>query len=349
MYEVEWEQLVIKEHQSILESLSVLEKTGSQFLVVVNELNKAIGTITDGDIRRGLMRNIPLSSPCREVMNSSFYSLNIRNYEKSELNLEDLKKQHIKYVPVLDDEGGLVKIESFDSLSHPKVRINEALILAGGLGSRLGELTKTCPKPMLKVGDKPILESILNSLKEHGIKKINISVNYLSSMIEDHFGDGSDWGVEIAYLKEDKKLGTAGPLSLVGDSISDAPLLVLNGDLVTRVDFGALLDFHNREPNVATMCVRQVEEKVPYGVVEFENGSLQKITEKPLNFYYVNAGIYVFSSRIMEYIPQDSYFDMNHLFTNLLEKEEGIGVFPIHEYWVDVGKPDDLHRARNDA
>lgn len=237
-----WKKLVLPNISSVLEALDALEKTGSQFLVVTDSEGRALGTITDGDIRRALMKEITLKESCTKIMNESFVYLEQAKIEGTEKQWRQIKSLGIKFVPILDSNKKLIDIKTLDAMRRR--RSNEALILAGGMGSRLGELTKKCPKPMLDVGGIPILETILLSLRSHGITKVNISVNYLSEMIEDYFGDGGRWDMNIHYIKEETRLGTAGPLSLLSRETFSKPLLVLNGDLVTKVDFGALLDFH---------------------------------------------------------------------------------------------------------
>jgi len=342
-----WKELVVAPNASILDVLKLLEEKGTQFALVLDKDKLVLGTITDGDIRRGLMKKLSLESDCQTIMNTNFHF--IKESSRNEVESKKFRELKIKFIPVLDDNGRLITIESFEDLAVAQKRESEVLVLAGGLGSRLGDLTKSCPKPLLKVGNAPILESIILSLKSSGFYRVNISVNYLSQMIEDYFGDGSKWGIKIEYIKESKRLGTAGPLSLLNKRELKEPVVVLNGDLVTDVDFGVLLDFHKDQENLATMCVRRHEERVPYGVVEFENLSLRKIVEKPVNYYHVNAGIYVFSPPVINFVPSETYFDMNNLFETLIdEKHSKIGVFPIHEYWVDVGQPGDLSKARRE-
>ncbi len=342
-----WNDIIVSPNMPLIEVLKILEHSGTQFVLVVDEGGRALGTITDGDIRRGLMRNISLQAECASVMNKDFYYLKSGNIKPNDI--EDIRRRKINFIPILGKGGEILEIKSFESLNLISRRENEVLILAGGLGSRLGELTKSCPKPMLRVGDTPILESLIFSLKSAGFYKINLSVNYLSEMIEEYFESGSKWDLEIKYVKEKKRLGTAGPLSLVSDDQFSHPLLVLNGDLVTKVNYGALLDFHSEQQNAATICVRQHEVKIPYGVVEHEGNSLKALVEKPVKRFQVSAGIYVFSAQAKKLVPENSYFDMNHLFERLLTEEKSVGIFPIHEYWVDIGRVDDLERARSES
>jgi len=221
-------------------------------------------------------------------------------------------------------------------------------LMAGGLGSRLGELTKDTPKPLLKVGTKPILEVILENFISHGFHRFYISVNYKAEMIRDYFGDGSRWGVEIRYLHEHKRLGTAGALSLLPDNPT-LPVLVMNGDLLTKVNFRQLIDFHNETNSKATMCVREFELQVPYGVVQIANHRLRAIEEKPVQRFFVNGGIYVLSPDMLQFIPEDSFYDMPTLFDEIIARGEETSVFPIREYWIDIGRADDFERANDEV
>jgi len=219
--------------------------------------------------------------------------------------------------------------------------------LAGGLGSRLQPLTEDKPKPLLSVGDKPILETILESFVEQNFRRFYISVNYKADAIKEHFADGGKWNAEIRYLEEEPRLGTAGALDLIPER-PELPLLVMNGDLLTRVNFQDLLDYHRDQKAEATMCVREYDFQVPFGVVEIDDHNIRSIDEKPVHRFFVNAGIYVLEPGLIDLIPKGEYFDMTDLFARALEKGYETQAFPIHEYWLDVGRIDDLDRANHD-
>ena len=220
--------------------------------------------------------------------------------------------------------------------------------MAGGTGTRLRPLTENSPKPLLTVGDKPLLEGIIENFVRQGFSKFFISVNYLAESIKDHFGDGAKWGAHIIYLDEDKPLGTAGALKLLPEKPT-SPVIVMNGDLVTKIDFRDVLDFHSTQSSVATMCVREYDFQVPFGVVETQGAMIQSIDEKPVHKFFVNAGIYVIDPDALEIIPDDQKFDMTELFDQLVQGSQPAAAFPVHEYWMDIGRLDDFHRANKDA
>ena len=220
--------------------------------------------------------------------------------------------------------------------------------MAGGLGKRLRPLTENCPKPLLKVGTRPLLETTVMRLKECGFSNIFISVNYMAEKVVDHFGDGHRFGVKIHYLYEDEPLGTAGSLSKIPKEHVNLPLLVMNGDLLTKVNFTDILNFHDAQNSIATMCVRQYSFEVPYGVVKLDRSTISRIDEKPVNTFFVNAGIYVLNPSILQMIPDNRVLDMPSLFNELMSKGDNISAFPIHEYWLDIGKKEDFSRANNE-
>jgi NDP-sugar pyrophosphorylase family protein len=222
---------------------------------------------------------------------------------------------------------------------------NWAVLMLGGLGERLGSLTRDCPKPLLKVGNKPILETILEQLIDFGFYRFYFIVNYKAKMIKDYFGDGSKWGITIHYLQEKKKMGTAGGLKLISEKLSH-PVFVMNGDLLTTLNFRKLLKFHAEMKAQATMCVRQCEIEIPYGVVQVKNQLLVDIVEKPFHQIFVSTGIYVLEPNVLDCIPENSFYDMPNLFQTLIAKNNNVAAFPLQEeYWVDIGKLDDLNRA----
>ncbi|MBF0127959.1 MAG: NTP transferase domain-containing protein, partial [Magnetococcales bacterium] len=218
---------------------------------------------------------------------------------------------------------------------------------AGGLGSRLAPLTDMIPKPLLKVGSKPILEVILESFIAYGFHRFFLSVNYRKEMIKEYFGDGSGWGVEIDYLEENGRLGTAGSLSLFKER-PEKPFFVMNGDLLTRINFQHVLDFHLEHQSRATLCVRKVEQTVPYGVVRLDAHRLVTIEEKPVQEYFVNAGIYLLDPEVLSFIPGGQYFDMPTLFQNIIKRGETTAAFPFLDYWMDIGRMGDFRQACRD-
>jgi NDP-sugar pyrophosphorylase family protein len=219
--------------------------------------------------------------------------------------------------------------------------------MAGGLGARLGELTKNTPKPMLQVGNKPILETIIEGFAKYGFSDVIISVNYLSHVIEEYFGNGENFGVNIEYVHEKERMGTAGALSLMRDKLTE-PFFVMNGDILTNVNFAHLLDFHKEQNSVATMCVREYDFQVPYGVVNIDDGRISSIDEKPVHKFFVSAGIYMLSPDVLDFIPQNSFYDMPTLFERLIDAQKNALSFPIRDYWLDIGQMGDYKQANND-
>lgn len=232
-------------------------------------------------------------------------------------------------------------------MKNKSQKSNIAVIMAGGKGVRLRPLTKYCPKPMVKVAGKPILERIVNRLSDHGIDKFYISINYLGEMVEDYFGNGSKFGCEIKYLKEKKYLHTGGSLSLIKDKITD-PLIVMNGDLVTKINFNHLLDFHKKGQFVATMCVRSYDFTIPFGVIKAEKNTMVSLEEKPSSNCLINAGIYVLNPEVLAMIPKNKVFPLTDLFNKMLLKNKKIGVYQMDEDWIDVGRIDELKKAQEE-
>lgn len=340
-----WKEILINADTSILSSLEIIDKGALQIALVIDTENKLQGTVTDGDIRRGILKGISLESPVRLVMQSSPITANIN--ESKETILSKMKLRALRHIPVLDNNGRVVKIELLEQLIQSRKKNNWVVLMAGGLGSRLSPMTDDCPKPLLKVGTKPILETILDNFIDYGFHRFYLSVNYRADMIRDYFGDGSKWGVEIKYIYENTRLGTAGALSLINDVPSE-PIIVMNGDLLTKVNFQQLLEFHTDTNATATMCVREYEYQVPYGVVEVDQHRLMRIVEKPIQQFFVNGGIYVLNSDMLHLVPKMQFFDMPSLFDVAIAKRMETSVFPIREYWIDIGRMDDFNRANDE-
>jgi len=261
--------------------------------------------------------------------------------------LDFMKQKKIHQMPVLDDESKIVGIEVLDELLAPPSRENWVVLMAGGLGTRLRPLTDAVPKPMIPIGQKPLLENILENFIEYGFKNFFISVHYKDHVIRNYFGDGSRWGVKIRYLSEGERQGTAGALSLLPKKTSE-PIFVMNGDLLTKINFAQLLHFHSEHKLAATMCVREYDFQVPYGVLTLEGHCIKSIDEKPTQKFFVNAGIYVLEPRVLKLIPKRKFYDMPQLFKDLMAKGDATAAFPIREYWIDIGHLRDLIRANGD-
>ena len=342
---INWQKVVIESSVSIKDALKVIDKEALRVALVV-ESNKLVGMVTDGDVRRGILKGIELNDPVDKIMNKSPLSASIN------LSTEELKRlmqqRQILSLPLVDDEGFLVGLKTlYDTLTVQK-RENPVFIMAGGFGTRLKPLTDNCPKPMLKVGDKPMLETLINNFKNHGFYKFYISTHYLPEVIMDYFGTGENFDVEITYVHEETPLGTGGALSLLPSSLPNEPLIMINGDILTNVDFSKVLDFHVKQASDATMCVRDYEIKIPFGVIEGEGHQITAMVEKPTYRYFVNAGIYIISNHIINSLPKNERLDMPTLFE--IKQQAGFKTlkFPIHEYWLDVGRHDDFNKAQVD-
>lgn len=334
--------LELKPSDSIKKAISAIEIGNAQFAYVVDSEKKIIGTITDGDIRRALIRGDTLEASVDTIMFTEFRSLPANATESEAKSL--MRREVLQQVPGLDEQGRVVRLFLLEEIIKPTIRPNSVIIMAGGEGKRLLPYTEDCPKPMLLVGGKPMLEIILEQCVEAGFQDFHFSVNYLKHQIMDYFGDGERWGIQISYLEEDQPLGTAGALGNLTKAYS-SPLLLLNGDVLTRVNYGQLMQFHEEHDVSATMCVREYKTQVPYGVVELNDLHLVRIREKPVFRHYVNAGIYVLEPALLELIPKDHFFDMPQLLEKAIEHKHSVCAFPIHEYWLDIGHHDTFETA----
>ena len=337
-----WRKAVVGTQASVGEAIAAIESGGIQVALVLDASNRLLGIVTDGDIRRGLLRGIPLSGPAIEVMNPKPVSAPATLPREDRLHL--MRQKFIKHLPLLDADGQLVEVETFDELLEAPHYQNPFLIMAGGLGERLGALTRDVPKPMLHVGGRPLLETIVLNVVQQGFKNILISVNYRAELIRKHFGDGSAFGASIQYLHETERLGTAGALGLF-PSPPDLPIGVTNGDILTTINYGALLDFHNATPAEATMAVREHKVHVPYGVVTASEGYLEVIREKPTESWFVSAGIYVIGRSVFEHVERGAKVDMPAVLERVVASKGRVAIYPIREYWLDIGRMEDFEQA----
>lgn len=339
-------EILLSSQSTILEAMQLIEKSDAKICLVVDSNQRLLGTVTDGDVRRGLIKHISINDAVDQIMNSKPMSALAGTSPDTIKKI--LKDKKVSQIPIVDENKKVVDIFLADELVQGLQKDNLVVLMAGGLGSRLGELTVETPKPMLHVGNRPILETLLENLKEHGFRNFMISVNYKAEVIENYFKDGQQFGVNITYIKEKERMGTAGSLSLLPKDIKQ-PLLVMNADVITKVDFSSFVDNHVKQKHMASMCVRKYDLQIPFGVVQVENGQITKLEEKPTHSYFVSAGIYVLSPSVLSLIPQNTYFDMPSLFNTIISsKKMKTGVFPIHEYWMDVGRRDDFDKAQFD-
>jgi NDP-sugar pyrophosphorylase family protein len=312
---------------------------------VVDDGGFLVGLLTDGDVRRALLRGLRLETPVTEAMNAS--PVSAPSGSETSFQIAEMRRLGIKHLPLVDENRQLVSLTTLDELIGRSRHDNWVVLMAGGLGTRLAPLTDRCPKPMLRVGEKPLLQTTLENFVDGGFHRFFFAVNHLAGMVEDYFGDGSEWGVDIRYLRESKRLGTGGALSLLPQR-PELPLVVMNGDLLTNVNFQQLLDFHRNHEAMATMCVRAYEHQVPYGVVTTDQHRLVEIVEKPVHTFFVNAGIYVVEPMTLDLIPRDEFFDLPALFEKLIAAGHGTTAFPIREYWLDIGHMADYKRANGE-
>ncbi|MDC1208357.1 nucleotidyltransferase family protein [Litorivicinus sp.] len=329
---------------SMREVVEIIDR-GAVQIALVMEMNRLVGIVTDGDVRRGLLRGESLDAPAANIMCRDFRSLPAKTTSAEALAL--MQRERLHQIPVVDESGRVVHLFLLEDLIKSKKRPNSVVIMAGGEGRRLRPLTDNCPKPMLQVAGKPLLEIILKQCLDAGFENFYFAVNYLKEQIRSHFGDGRAWGARIRYLEEGKPLGTAGALSLLPEQLSE-PFLVLNGDVLSRVDYTHLLRFHADHQSKATLCVREHTTQIPYGVVRMDDLKVVALEEKPLLTHYVNAGIYLLDPVMLKLVPKDTFFDMPQLLETATQRGKLVNAFPIHEYWLDIGHPETLERAHGE-
>ena len=340
-----WRDALVSSSTSLRQTIAAITDGNLQIALVVDSESKLLGTVTDGDIRKAILAGKDLNITAGEAMRSQPITSASKTPRAAVLKL--MREKRIHQMPLVDDQGRVLDVLTVDDMIGAAHKPNAVVIMAGGLGTRLHPLTEETPKPMLKVGGKPILETIIQSFIDQGFTNFFVSVNYKANIISKYFGDGSRLGAKINYLHEKSRLGTAGGLSLLPSDVH-APIIVMNGDLLTRISVDALLDFHERENAVATMVVREDHYQVPYGVVEVDGTKIVGVEEKPIQRHLVNAGIYVISQGGLNNIPGDTFYDMPTHFAKLSANGHRTAAFPLHEYWVDIGRLNELERAQRE-
>jgi len=341
-----WQGALIEQDAKVIDALSVIDKEATRAAFVVDQKHTLLGLVTDGDIRRGLLAGTSLDDPVQSVMNASPLTCNEGDSHGAVTRLMEAKD--FIHMPILSEAGRLVNVLSMEDLREKPKFDNPVFLMAGGYGSRLHPLTADCPKPLLKVGRKPILETILESFIDSGFYRFYISTHYLSEQVREYFGDGQRWGVEIHYTHESTPLGTAGALGLLPKDLPDLPLIMMNGDILTKVNFSRLLAYHTESSAHATVCVRPHEYQVPYGVVESSDFEITGIEEKPTSRYYVNAGIYVLNPQVVKQVGVSEIIDMPALLNLQIEKKSKLMMYPLDEYWLDVGRMSEFEQAQQD-
>jgi dTDP-glucose pyrophosphorylase len=328
---------------TVKDAIEILEAATDKLLVILDQ-GKVVGTLSDGDLRRYFFKGGSVSSEVTLAMNSNPL---LTTKENLKLVLDENETSGLKYIVVVNKIKEYVELFTLTNESTFTSEINTAVLMAGGEGTRLRPYTNKTPKPMIKVGGIPILERQLSQLKTYGFINIFISINYLASEITNYFGDGSKFGLNIKYLHEDQKLGTAGALSLIKSPIGDN-FLLMNGDIITNIDFKEMAQYHNLKGSLITIAAINHHIKVPFGVLNAEDGILREIVEKPIYTNLCNAGIYMINSKVLEKIPKKEYHDITSTIAEILDSKDRISVFPIYESWSDIGTPEDLLRVDNE-
>lgn len=344
--------LCVSQTHTLQQCISVLDETGKGIALVVDAGERLLATVTDGDIRRAILAGIDLNLPVQDLIKQRAAQkvdrpTTVRAGTPTSEILHLMSEHTLRQIPVVDDEGRLVDLALLtDLVKEYELPLMRAVIMAGGYGSRLLPLTEKVPKPMLPVGDRPLLEIIVDQLRGAGIRQLHVATHYKSESISEHFKNGEEFGLDIRYVEEDQPLGTAGALSLLEES--DDPLLVMNGDILTRVDFRAMLDFHREHQAELTIGVREYEFRVPYGVIETDGVAVRGISEKPIVRQFINAGIYLLNPAVRKLIPNGQRYDIPELIQRLIDNGHSVVCFPIREYWLDIGQSDDYTQAKMD-
>ncbi|GGD72303.1 nucleotidyltransferase family protein [Microbacterium murale] len=334
--------LVVEPETSIRAALMQLDRGAVQVVFVEDADGRLVGAVSDGDIRRGLLAGTSLDARVDTVMNRHPASVSPTTSQEDVDALKALRG--IRVVAVVDGDGRMVDVVG--ELAHIATPLNTPVVLmAGGRGQRLYPITKDIPKPLVPLGDVPMIDIILGRLHDQGFRRIHVSVNHLGHLIEEHLGDGSSRGLEITYLHEPAPLGTAGALAQLLDAIAE-PFVVMNSDLLTMVDLRRMLAFHTEAAASATIGAREYGFEIPYGVIRREGDIVTALAEKPYHSELVSAGIYVLDPRALDLLAPDEYCDMPTLLARLMDDGRKVGAFEIHEEWIDVGRPEDLERAR---
>ena len=331
----------ISPKSSIRDAIEVIDNGAAQVALVVDSNKKLLGLVTDGDVRRGIIKNLSLDGAVSSIMTNSPLVLSL-GAKKAEI-LQLMREKLIHHIPLVDGNGCICSLEVLDDLLKKRSLSNPVVIMAGGKGERLGSLTKNCPKPMLEVNGKPMLETILEKCIDAGFKNFYISVNYLKDKIIKHFSLGEKWGVNISYLEEGEPLGTCGSLKLLPNNLVD-DILVLNGDVLTDLEYDRFMTYHQKSSNAMTVCTRSHRVRIPFAVMTSSGAKLERFVEKPMYDFQVNAGVYILSPTLIEKIPS-KFYNMTDLVDDLLDSKSPVGVFPIHENWKDIGNPIDFKEA----
>ncbi|MDP1808993.1 MAG: nucleotidyltransferase family protein [Actinomycetota bacterium] len=344
-------QFFVSPQSTIRQVIQCIDGNAKGIAMIVDRDQKLIDTITDGDIRRAILANVDVDLPVKALFGhrepaASPNPVTAPAGTSDPRLLHIMTERSVRQIPLVDETGRVVDIAFLSDLVKDYEQPLTAVVMAGGFGTRLRPLTDDLPKPMLPVGDKPLLQLIIEQLHEAGINKVNLTTHYKREVIEEHFGTGADFGVDISYVEEDQPLGTAGSLSLLEKT--DGPVLVINGDVLTRINFRAMLEFHRDHEADMTVAVRQYKFRVPYGVIETDGPMITALSEKPVVRHFINAGIYLLNPDVCRSIPNGQSYDMTDLISRLMAEGRRVVGFPLREYWLDIGQVEDYQRALSD-
>lgn len=339
------QKILVNPLTTIWGTMEVINRSGLEFALVIDKKYHLMGVVTDGDLRRAILRKMDMNLPIQEIMTRS--PITVRQGTSRAEMIDLAKKTLVKHFPVVDIRNRIVDVILISDLFEKETIENPVLIMAGGLGTRLRPLTTEVPKPMLKVGDRPILETILQQFKEYGFNNFLVSVNYKADIIIDYFQDGRHLGINIEYIREGQPMGTAGAMGKIREKIN-RPLILMNGDILTKIDFCQLLDFHLEQKNEFTIASRPYEFTIPYGVLQVDRGLVYKLEEKPIQEFVISAGIYVINPGLVDIIPENIKYDITDLIQYCIKKGIRVGIYPIREYWMDIGQMQDYYSANED-
>lgn len=338
-------RLFVYKNYTIKDVIESIDAGAKGIALLVNDDETLLGTITDGDIRRSILKGVSLENSVENIVHYNPISV------KQSMTREEIKdifiKRAVKDIPIVDDDNRVVDLISINDILLPEGKENPVIIMAGGLGTRLKDLTKEVPKPMLKVGHDPILQHIIANFKQYGYNKILISVNYKSEIIENYFQNGLAYGVKIEYIRENKRLGTAGGIKLAEDYI-DKPFFVINGDIFTNLNVENMMKFHVKNKFDITVGTRKHSFQIPYGVIETENNYIKHLKEKPQIEYLINAGVYCLNPNLISSIPDNKYFEITDLIDICIKNGGKVGSYEIKDYWMDIGRMEDYNKVNND-
>jgi UDP-2-acetamido-4-(D-alanylamino)-2,4,6-trideoxy-alpha-D-mannopyranose hydrolase len=342
-----WQSTLLPPTASIRDAMRAIDRGSLRIALIADAENKLLGTATDGDVRRALLRDANMEDPVSKVMN--IHPVVAFNQNISREHCLTLMSQHeLMAIPIIDDLRKIVGLETLHHAMQPERHDNPVFIMAGGFGTRLQPLTDHCPKPMLRVGEKPMLEHLIDQFVSHGFYNFYISTHYLPEVIRNHFGDGSTRNISIRYVHEDTPLGTGGALGLLPKGLGDLPLIMMNGDVLTKLDYAKLLRHHETQRFDATVCVREDEHRVPFGVIETEQQLITNMVEKPTYRYKINTGIYVLNPEVVTTVRQGQHIDMPALLEQYRADQKRIGTYTCYDYWLDIGQMKDYQKAQSD-